>query len=113
MLPIREQLSKSVLNNTQMEFDATSFTSFYPSAMWANDSVYPKIETGYTIKPHLNDVFVNDFYIQTFNQDGNDSASSEKSFTINRKFYLNIYQKTIKLKNYKLIEREKVMFMTR
>ena len=42
--------------------------------MWDKVSVYPKIETGYTFKPHMNDVFVNDFNNQTFNQDGNDSA---------------------------------------
>ena len=61
MLPIREQLSKFVLKKTQMKFDATSFTSLYPSAMWDIDSVFPKIETGYTFKPYMNDMFVNDF----------------------------------------------------
>ena len=35
--------------------------NLYPSAMWDNDSVYPKIESSYTFKRHLNDVFVNDF----------------------------------------------------
>jgi len=42
--------------------------------MWDENSVYPKIETGYAFKPHMNDVFVNDFNNQTFNQDGNESA---------------------------------------
>ena len=37
--------------------------------MWDNDSVYPKIETGYKFKLHLNVVLVNDFNIQTFNKD--------------------------------------------
>ena len=53
------------------DFDATSL---HPSAMWDNDSVYPKIENGYTSKPHMNDVFFNDFNNQTFNQDVNDSV---------------------------------------
>ena len=48
MLPINEQLSKLELKSTQMDFDATLL---YPSAMWENDSVYPKIETDYTFKP--------------------------------------------------------------
>ena len=42
--------------------------------MWDKNSVYLKIETGYAFKTHMNDVFVNDFNIWTFNQDGNDSA---------------------------------------
>ena len=54
-----------------MDFDDTIF---YPSAMWDIDSVYPKIESAYTIKPHMNKVFVNEFKSQTFNQDGNDST---------------------------------------
>ena len=32
-----------------MVFDATTS---YPSAMWDNDSVHPKIESGYTIRHH-------------------------------------------------------------
>ena len=42
--------------------------------MWDKNSVYPKIETGCAFQPHMNDVFVNEFNNQTFNQDGNDSA---------------------------------------
>ena len=61
----------SDLDKTRLNFDATNL---YPSAMRYNDSVYPKIETGYTFKHHTNDVFVNVFKSQTFNQDGNDSA---------------------------------------
>ena len=51
ILPIQGQLSKLVLKRTQMDFDATSF---YPPAMWNNDSVYPKVESGYTFTPHMN-----------------------------------------------------------
>ena len=71
MLSIHKELSKLDLNKTKMDFDATSS---YPSAMWDKNSLYPKIETGYAFQPHMNDVFVNDFNIETFNQDSNESA---------------------------------------
>ena len=58
MLPIHEELSKLDLKKTQMDFHARSL---YPSAMWDRNSVYSKIETGYSFRFHLNDVFVNDF----------------------------------------------------
>ena len=54
-----------------MDFDATSL---YPSAMWDEKSVYPKAESGYVFKPDMNDVYVEAFNIQRFNQDGNESA---------------------------------------
>ena len=54
-----------------MIFDATNF---YPSHMWDEKSVYPKTESGFAFKPHLNDVYVEAFNIQTFNQDGNECA---------------------------------------
>ena len=62
ILSIHEQLSKLDLKNTQMDFDGTSL---YPSAMWDENSVYPRIESGYTFKLHKNEVFVNDFINQT------------------------------------------------
>ena len=71
MLPIHEQLSKLDLNKIQMDVDGTSL---YASAMWDKNSVYLKIETGYTFKPHMNDVFVNYFNYPTFIQNGNESA---------------------------------------
>ena len=71
MLPIHKELSKLDLNKTQMDFDATSL---YPSAMWDCNSVYPKIETGFAFKPHMNHVYVEAFNNQTFNEDGNESA---------------------------------------
>ena len=55
MLPIHKELSKLDLKKTQMDFDATSL---YPSAMWDQNSVYPKIETGFAFKPHMNDIYV-------------------------------------------------------
>ena len=37
-----------------MEIDPTKL---YPSAMWDENSVYPKIETGLAFKPHMNKTF--------------------------------------------------------
>ena len=54
-----------------MDFDATSL---YPSAMWDENSVYPKTETGIAFKPHMKNVYVKAFSNQTFNQDGDESA---------------------------------------
>ena len=48
MLPIHKELSELDLNNTQMDFDATSLN---PSAVWDEKSVHPKIETGFAYKP--------------------------------------------------------------
>ena len=42
--------------------------------MWDEKSVYPKMETGFVFKPHMDDVSVEAFNNQTFNQDGNESA---------------------------------------
>ena len=71
MLPIHKELSKLDSNKTQMNFDATSL---YPSAMWDENSIYPKIETGFAFKPHMNDVYVKAFNDQSFNTDGDESA---------------------------------------
>ena len=70
-LPINKKLQKLNLNDVMMDFDATSL---YPSAMWDENSVYPKIETGVAFKPHMNNVYVETFNNQTFNQDGDESA---------------------------------------
>ena len=72
-LPIYKQLSKLGSSKTQMDYDATSF---YLSAMWDEKSVYPKIETGFAFKPDMNDIYVEAFNNQSFNQDGNESAVS-------------------------------------
>ena len=52
-----------------MNFDAKSL---YPSAMWDCNSVYPKIESGFAFKPHMNDVYVKAFNNETFNEDGDE-----------------------------------------
>ena len=36
--------------------------------MWDEKPVYPKIETELAFKPHMNDVYVEAFNIQTFNE---------------------------------------------
>ena len=70
-LPIHKELSKLNSNKTQMAYGAYSL---YPSAMWDENSVYPKIETGFALAPHLNDVYVKTFNDQTFNENGDESA---------------------------------------
>ena len=71
MLPIHKELSKLDSNKAQMDFDATSF---YPNAMWDEMSVYPKIETGFAFQPDMNDVYVEAFNNQSFNEDGDEAA---------------------------------------
>ena len=71
MLPIHEELSKLGSNKTQMDYDATSL---YPSAMWDENAVYPKIETGFAFERNMNDVYLEAFNNKTFNQDGDESA---------------------------------------
>ena len=71
MLPIHKGLSQLDSSKTQMDFDATSL---HPSAMWDENSVHPKIETGFAFKPHMNDVCVEVFNNQSFNEDGDENA---------------------------------------
>ena len=54
-----------------MDFDATSL---YHSAMCDEKPVFPKIESGFAFKSHMNDIFVEEFNNQNFNQGGNESA---------------------------------------
>ena len=51
-----------------MDFDGTSL---YSSAMWDGKSVYSKTEPGLVFKPHKNNVYVEAFNNQIFNQDVN------------------------------------------
>ena len=53
-----------------MEFDAIRL---YPSVTLDEKSMLPKLETGFNFKPHMNDIFVEAFNNQTFNQEGNES----------------------------------------
>ena len=54
-----------------MDFDATSL---YPSVMWDENSVYSKSETEFVLKPNMNDVYVEAFNNQTFDEDGDESV---------------------------------------
>ena len=54
-----------------LDFDATSL---YRSSMCNEHSVYPKIDSGFAIKPNMNDAFVEAFNNQTFNQHGKEIA---------------------------------------
>ena len=60
-----------------MDFVATSL---YPSAMWDEKSVYPKIKSGFGFKSQMKDVFVEAFNNQSFYQDGNESAILKKQY---------------------------------
>ena len=46
-----------------MDFDATNL---YPSAMWDENSTYPKLETGYACTEDMKDELVENFNTQTF-----------------------------------------------
>ena len=42
--------------------------SLYPSAMWDEKSIYPRIDTGYAFKKVINDELVEKFNTGNFNQ---------------------------------------------
>ena len=71
MLSIHKELSKLDSNKTQMGYDGNSL---YPFAVFDEKCTYPKIETGFAFKPHMNDVYVKAFNDQTFNEDADESA---------------------------------------
>ena len=78
-LPIQKKLQKIDVNNdVMMGFDGNSL---YPSAMRDENSMYPKIESGFAFAPHMKDVYVKAFNDQTFNEDGNEYA------LLRRKYY--------------------------
>ena len=54
-----------------MDFDTTTL---YPSAMWDENSVYPKIETGCSFKPDMKKTCLDAFNNQNFNKDGKEPA---------------------------------------
>ena len=94
-LPIHKKLQKLDVNDVMMDFDATSL---YPSAMWDEKSVYSKIETGFAFKPHMNNVYVEAYNIQTFNQDGDESAILTIKYYNPPNLNINICQLKKKLK---------------
>ena len=62
-LDISKKLRLFNRNDLLMTFDATSL---YPSAMYDEMSIYPKIETGYAFTKDMNDEIVNQFNTKTF-----------------------------------------------
>ena len=64
-LKIHKLLKQIEIIDLLWDYDATSL---YPSAMWDEKSIYPRIETGYAYKSHMNDELVNKFNNQTFNK---------------------------------------------
>ena len=64
-LRLHKSIQRIELIHLLWDFDAVSL---YPSAMWDENSIYPRIETGYAFKPHLNNELVEKFNNQTFTQ---------------------------------------------
>ena len=50
--------------------------------MWEENSVCPEKETGFAFRPYMKDIYVKAFNIQTFNQDGNESAIKKIKYYI-------------------------------
>ena len=61
-LPISNEMKEFNRDDLLMAFDATSL---YPSAMYDENSIYPKIETGYAFTEDMNDELVKEFINQT------------------------------------------------
>ena len=64
-LPIHQLIKQIKLEELLWDFDATSL---YPSAMWDEKSIYPRIETGYSFTRDMNKYLVHRFNNQTFSQ---------------------------------------------
>ena len=64
-LPIHQLIKQIKLEEILWDFDATSL---YPSAMWDEKSIYPRIETGFSFTRDMNKFLVHRFNNQTFTQ---------------------------------------------
>ena len=64
-LPLHRLIKQIKLEELLWDFDATSL---YPSAMWDEKSIYPRIETGYSFTRDMNKYLVHRFNNQTFTQ---------------------------------------------
>ena len=62
-LPLQQLFKQTKLCELLWDFDAVSL---YPSAMWDENSIYPRIETVYTFTKDMNDELVEKFDNQTF-----------------------------------------------
>ena len=65
-LPIHQLLKQIKLNELQWEFDAVSL---YPSGIWDDKSIYPRIETGYAFTEDMNDELVEKFNTGNFTRE--------------------------------------------
>ena len=64
-LPIHQLIKQIKLDELLWDFDAVRL---YPSAMWDEKSIYPRIETGYALNEDMNDELVEEFKTQTYDQ---------------------------------------------
>ena len=62
-MDISKKLQTLIRDDLLVAFDSTSL---YPSAMYDETSVYPKIETVYAFTSEMNDEIVNQFKTKTF-----------------------------------------------
>ena len=63
--PIHQLIKQLKIIELLWDFDCVRL---YPSAMWDQKSIYPKIETGFASGKHMNDELVEKFNNQTFTQ---------------------------------------------
>ena len=63
-LTLHEKFKKVNVKDVMMDCDAILL---YPSAMWDEKTVYPKIDTGFAFKPQMNNVYVKAVNDQSFN----------------------------------------------
>ena len=64
-LRLHKLIQQTKLIELLRDFDAVSL---YPTAMWDEKSIYPRIETGYAFTADMNDEFVEKFNTGVFNQ---------------------------------------------
>ena len=64
-LPVHKLLQQLSLDDLLWDYDAVSL---YPSAMWDENSIYPRIETRYAYTEDMNDELVKKFNSGNFNQ---------------------------------------------
>ena len=64
-LRLHRIIKRIELTHLLWDFDAVSL---YPSAMWDEKSIYPRIETAHEFTRDMNDELVEKFNIQTFTQ---------------------------------------------
>ena len=62
-LRLHKRMTRIVLIPLLWDFDAVSL---YPSAIWDEKSIYPRIETGYAFTRDMNDELVEKLNNQTF-----------------------------------------------